>query len=396
MFGDTLVPLSDKTLAFGEDFACAILGVDALDRKLFADPDDDDYDGVACINLGWDKTAEYGSWEEARAALQELASKALALPEPDRRMYYMQACISLDAFCAWRQGQLPNLTDQVAMFLLSDGAPMSEKYLADQMKKLDGYFDLLGYKGTLAERTARWQAENVVPKEEVQSTMTELMNQAREICGRFLPLPEEPYKVAVCDGGAFSARSEVMKLQVLVNIAPTYTRQALKHLVCHEIYPGHYMQFTLRRELWKQGISAADGLLSVTNHASSSCFEGLADMGGHFLGWMDVNDRIAEIFSDIKSAAGTLSSYQLQVLGWPDEKVEAAMREWPLLGGEAAIKSRMLFIQDPTRAALIWSYWRGDQAFRNVMERLDDADYPRFYEWIYSRVHTPASLQMFI
>ena len=79
MFGDTLVPLSDKTLAFGELFADAILGVDALDRKLFADPDDEDYDGVACINLGWNSTATYNDWDEARAALQELASKALSL-----------------------------------------------------------------------------------------------------------------------------------------------------------------------------------------------------------------------------------------------------------------------------------------------------------------------------
>ena len=396
MFGDTLVPLSDKTLAFGELFADAILGVDALDRKLYQEPGDEDYDGVACINLGWNSSAEYADWDEARAALQELAAKALALPEPDRRMYYMQACISLDAFCAWRQGQLPRLTDQVSMFLLSDGAPMSEKYLANQMKKLDTYFDLLGYRGTFRERMERWQAENVVPKDEVQSTMTELMNEAREICGTFLPLPEIPYKVVTVDGGPFSARSEVMNLQVVVNIAPTYTRPALKHLVGHEIYPGHYMQFTLRRELWKQGIAAADGLLSVTNHASSSCFEGLADMGGHFLGWMDINDRIAEVFSDIKSAAGTLSSYQLLELGWDPEKVEQTMREWPLLGGEAAIKSRMQFIQDPTRSALIWSYWRGDQAFQNVMARLEPEDYPRFYEYIYSRVHTPASLQMFI
>jgi hypothetical protein len=30
------------------------------------------------------------------------------------------------------------------------------------------------------------------------------------------------------------------------------------------------------------------------------------------------------------------------------------------------------------------------------MSRLAPEDYPRFYEYIYSRVHTPASLQMFI
>lgn len=394
MLGDALKPLSDKTLAFGEDLATVTLGIDALDRKLYQTSDD--YDGVACINLGWEKSAEFSDWQEARAALQELAGRALSLPEADRRLYYTQACVSLDSFCAWREGLLPRLTDQVSMFLLSDGAPVSERYLADQCRKLDSYFDLLGYKGSLAERTKRWQEENAVPREDVQSVMTELMNQAREICGTFLPLPEEPYRVATVNGGPFSARSEVLNLQVVVNIAPAYTRPSLKHLVCHEIYPGHYMQFTLRRELWKQGIAAADGLLSVTNHSSSSCFEGLADMGGRFLGWEDVNDRICAIYDDIKSALGTLSSYQLDMLGWPEEQVEEYMHRWPLLGGEAAIKSRMAFIKDPTRAALIWSYWRGDQAFQNVMSRLDDADMPRFYDYIYSRLHTPASLALFM
>ena len=394
MLGDTLVPLSDKTLAFGEELATVTLGIDALDRKLFQT--DYDYDGVACINLGWDKSAEFSDWDQARAALSELAAKAITLPEPDRRLYYMQACLSLDSFCAWRQGQLPKLTDQVSLFLLSDGAPMSEEYMVAQCKKLDQYFDLLGYKGNIMERTQRWQEENAVPREDVQATMTELMNEAREICGQFLPLPEEPYQVVTVNGGAFSARSEVLKLRVVINNAPVYTRAALKHLVGHEIYPGHYMQFTLRRELWKQGFAAADGLLSVTNHSSSSCFEGLADMGGRFLKWVDINDRIFEIYGDIKNAIGTLSSYQLDVLGWPDEKVEEYMKQWPLLGGENAIKSRMQFIKDPTRAALIWSYWRGDQAFLNVMNRLDEKDMPRFYEYIYSRLHTPASLALFV
>ena len=140
---------------------------------------------------------------------------------------------------------------------------------------------------------------------------------------------------------------------------------------------------------------SADGLLPVTNHASSSCFEGLADMGGHFLGWMDVNDRISEVLSDIKSALGTLSSYQLNHLGWPEEKVMDYMRQWPLMGGEGAVRSRMAFVRDPERSALIWFYWRGDQAFQNVMQRLEPEDYPRFYEYIYQRLHTPASLALF-
>lgn len=56
----------------------------------------------------------------------------------------------------------------------------------------------------------------------------------------------------------------------------------------------------------------------------------------------------------------------------------------------------LTFVRDPSRAALIWSYWRGDQALRNVLDRVEAKDMPRFYDYIYGRLHTPASLQLFV
>jgi hypothetical protein len=120
-------------------------------------------------------------------------------------------------------------------------------------------------------------------------------------------------------------------------------------------------------------------------------------MGRRFIGWdQDTNDSVFCILSDIKSAMGTASSYQMNVLKWSEDQIRDYMRKWPLLGGEGAVKSRLNFVRSPERAALIWSYWRGDQAMENVLNRVSKEDMPRFFDYIYGRLHTPSSLQLFV
>ena len=96
---------------------------------------------------------------------------------------------------------------------------------------------------------------------------------------------------------------------VVINIDPVLTRPALKHLVCHECYPGHFMQFSLRRIYWEQGRAAADGLLSVVNHSSSSTFEGIADAGIEFIDWIENDDdRVNAVLGELRAALTATSS----------------------------------------------------------------------------------------
>ena len=386
--------LSDESIRFGEELATITMGIDQLDRRL--NTYDDDADGLVVINMGWHKASEFESYAEARAALAELSKKTFSLPEPDRRLYFLQACISLDSFCAFKMGLLPSLTDQVGLFLHSDPSPVSESYLAKRCAELKALFDKMGYSGTLHEMTAKWEKENRVPAAQVKDTMLTLMAEARQMTANFLPLPDALYTCETCSGGAFSARSDYDHLRVIVNTDPDYTYQALKHLVGHEAYPGHYMQFTLRRVYWEEGYGSADGLLSVCNHSSSSTFEGIADMGARLIGWnKDINDDVFAILSDMKSAMGTAASYQKAVLGWTKDQIRDYMHKWPMLGGEGAIRSRLNFVGDPDRAALIWSYWRGDQAVSAVMDRVESKDLDRYMDYVYGRLHTPGSIALF-
>ena len=85
--------LSDESLRFGEELATVTLGIDALDRRLRNAQDE--MDGLVVINMGWKKVAQFEDYAQAHAALAELAKKSFSLPEPDRRLYYLQACLSL-------------------------------------------------------------------------------------------------------------------------------------------------------------------------------------------------------------------------------------------------------------------------------------------------------------
>ena len=89
--------LSDESLRFGEELATVTLGIDALDRRLRNAQDE--MDGLVVINMGWKKVAQFEDYAQAHAALAELAKKSFSLPEPDRRLYYLQAWLSLFCCC---------------------------------------------------------------------------------------------------------------------------------------------------------------------------------------------------------------------------------------------------------------------------------------------------------
>lgn len=387
--------LSDKTLRYGEELCALTLGIDSLYRKELGLSDQ--HDGLVVINMGAKTTKQLASYEEARQNLAELAKKAFSLPEVDRRLYYTQACMSLDSFCASRMGMLNDLSSQVGMFLHVNPAPVTADELDRYQCNINRKLTEMGYTGDLKQKCAKWEEKNIVPADEVQGTMEELMAVARERTGNILDLPEGDYYRCVTQrGGAFNASSHYDERKVIVNIDPILTRQGLKHLVAHECYPGHFMQFSLRQRLYEKGVAAADGLLSVVNHASSSTFEGIADAGLEFINWIeDDDDEVAAMLAEYKSALGTASSYQLHELKKTPAEVESWLRDYTLVGGEGWIANRMTFISDTARSALIWSYWRGDLGVFEVWRNVRPKDRQRFFEYIYGRLHTVQSMQLF-
>ena len=387
--------LSDQTLAFSEDVARTTMGIDALYRRETGMSDL--HDGLVVLNMANVQPSPFESYEQAQAHLADLARDAMRLPEADRRLYYTQACTSLWSFCAWRRGMLEQMSDQIGLFLHVEPAPASQAILDAYNDRLYALLGEAGYTGDLKQRIADWEQKNLVPADEVKGTMDAMMVEARERTGQILELPENDYyHCETIQSGPFNASSDYGNRRVIVNTAPILTRQKLKHLVCHEVYPGHFMQFTLRRVAWERGIGGLDGTLSVCNHSSSSTFEGIADCGIKFLDWEEgLDDEISALIAVIQSALGTAASYRMHTLHWENSRVEDFLSKNAPGGGEGWVANRMCFISDPARAALIWSYWRGDEGVFPIWDRVEKKDRARFFAYIYNRLHTVQSMQLF-
>jgi len=214
-----------------------------------------------------------------------------------------------------------------------------------------------------------------------------------------IPATRDDYmQVETTSGVPYNAMCDFSRRLIRLNIDPILTMPGLRHLAVHEGCPGHYVQFKRREVGYARGTSPADGLLSVVNTASSTTFEGIADVGVDVIGWRtDLDGRIGELLARYRSGLGTLAAWRLHAEGWPADRVRDELHRDALVGGEGWVDARMKFISRHDRAALIWSYWHGDPSVAAVWERvreLPDRQAP-YFDYIYGRMHSPQSIALF-
>lgn len=392
-----MTEISDHTLDFGRDITRAILGVDALYR---AESGDDT--GLAVLNMdteGHFQPDDYGDYEAAESVWTDLRSQAASLPEADRRVYYDQLAHSTLAFIEWRTRGLP-LEDQLRDFLHVSVGPVSDTELDSLRSAIRQALTEMGYSGDLKAQCATWEDRNRVPPDEVEEVSAELMRQAWQRTNELvveIPAGEsDGMRVVAVTGVPFNARCNYLARTVDLNVEPVLTRPALRHLAVHEGYPGHYVQFKLRETWYREGTAPADNLLSVVNTASSSVFEGIADTGMIMIGWdADDDDRVQELMNRYRSAIGTGAAWRLHALGWAPEEATDWLREHALTGGEGWVQNRMAFIEAPSRAVLIWSYWWGQPTVAAKWNEVANGSRADFVRYLYGRMHSNRTVEMY-
>lgn len=405
-------PLSPRTLDFSRDVTRAILGVDALYRR-----ESGDETGLAVLNMdiGGEFEAEaFASYAEATKRWSELRAGATGLEEPDRRVYYDQLAHSTLAFIRWR-GEGLEFERQLGDFLQVPVGPVSDVTLDEMRGAIGTVLGEMGYSGDLRRRCADWEDRNRVPADEVEGLCRELMDEAWERTNELVvEIPadrSDGMRVSAVTDVPFNARCDYLSRTVDLNVEPTLTRPGLRHLAVHEGYPGHYVQFKLRETWYRDGIAPADNLLSVVNTASSSVFEGIADTGMAMIGWDESDDDRAQgLMNRYRSAIGTGAAWRLHALGWSRERATDWLRDQALTGGEGWVRNRMAFIEAPSRAVLIWSYWWGEptvaRAWRAVMEadgagsegggvRRSASARHDFVRYLYGRMHSNRTVEMY-
>ncbi|MGH2346611.1 MAG: hypothetical protein ACRDG4_15405, partial [Chloroflexota bacterium] len=333
--------LSDVTLAYAEEVTSALLGADVLLRT----PGSDDDAGLFVVNMAPHIRADsFSGLDAAEARFGELQGAAARLPEPDRRVYYRQLCGSTLAILAHRRRAL-SLAEQIERFLHVPPDPASDAQLDDMRGEIRALLTAMGYDGGLEAQCAAWERHMLVPPDEVEAVMTDLLEQAwdRTAARIEFPAPKaDGMRAATVRGVHFNARSDYLARTIEINIDPVLTRPALKHLAVHEGYPGHYLQFKLREHWYHQGSAAADGLLSLVNSAGSCTFEGIADYGLRLLGWIDSDDdRLQAVLSRYRAGLGTAAAWRMHALGWDAPRTADWLRRRALIGGDGWVANRM-------------------------------------------------------
>ena len=395
---DDETPLSDETLEYGDRLMNALVGVDRLYRR-----ESEDETGLAVLNMDRDGRWPGDDFEDYPVAAErmiQLRNVAAQLPEADRRRYYEEACRSVLAFLTWRADGLP-FRDQLQGFIHVPPSPASDVELGRLRSGMDELLQRLGHtRGDLTARFGEWEAENRVPPEDVVQVTHALLEEAWDRTEeRVMPIPatrDDGMRVEAVRDVAYNARCDFEARTIQLNVDPVLTRPALKHLAVHEGYPGHFLQFRMREVFVELGLVPPDGLLSLVNSASSCVFEGIADAGMEIADWIESDDdRLQALLNRYRAGIGTVAAWKLHAENRPHGEVSDWLRQHALAGGEGWVANRMKFVAAPTRAVLIWTYWWGEPTVAEAWRSIDEARRPGFLRFLYGRMHSNRSVELF-
>ena len=381
----------------GRQLTALTVGMDRFERQESGGEGALDSEGLVPIYLGESlvEPKPLTSWAEAETELRELAQQAQTLPEGARKVFLGSMIASLGVAAELFQGHELAYGDKLERLVGVPNEPVSEALISDLHAQLDELLAEVGYvRGTLRARVERWEHERVVPQGELVRVVDELMLEAKARTDRLI-FPTGDYTMALepVRGVPYTARCNFDEGKMDLNLDLGFSRPSLKHLVAHEVFPGHSTQLLYTLAKAESGESPPDVLLCTTNGATGAVQEGIGDQGVHLIDWVeDADDALHLALRRLRSAGQTSAAWQLMEGDWNEAQTRSYLED-VVFGQPAWIEGRIRFAQHPFRGPFIASYWFGDEAVREVRER-SEGQRDAFVAFLYGQMNTPESLRM--
>ncbi len=372
----------------------ATLGMDQLYRAQKGGSGVLDREGLVPVILTDLLPTKFADWDEADAHLLDLANQVTRVNDAMRRDYLVEMIESLHGLVATSRGDAQTYLERVEQCLRVSAKPVSLEAMDHYRGEIDRLLRKLGYtQGTLDGRVTRWESDNQVPRDQVENVLRGLLIEARRRTEeKMFALPDIPFEPVGVSGVPFSAYCDYLGRQLRVNVDMRYTRSALKHLACHEGYPGHLVHLAVREERTKSGAMPIDAALVVTNSASSAIFEGIGENGIYFLDWIESpEDELAMTLNRLRSSARMNAALMIHHESKPLEQVKAYLQE-TCFATPAWVESRIAFLTHSLRAPFIFAYWCGDMGVDHVWQRVKPNHRQAFFQHLYYHMHTTMTL----
>lgn len=388
-----------NSFEIGQELTSITMGIDAFERRQPADRSLLGGEGLVPIFLGGDSVEprQYNDVETVKADLDKLAAQAAALPASPRKVFLEGMIRSVRVATKMLAGASPSFEEKVTQLVGAPAGREDAAVIEDARARLDAVLKRSGFvNGSLAERVAAWEEARAVPAEQVETVFRELMAQAKvKTDAMIFDTGDYDMVLNPVRGMFYTARCSFNEGKMDLNFDLSFTRAALKHLVCHEVYPGHSTQLLSTKAAVDAGEAPADALLITTDAITGCVQEGIGDQGVHLIDFVEDDDDAIHIeLRRVRSAAQTSAAWMLMVEGVPREDVANYLRT-TAMGQEAWVQGRLRMAAHPFRGPFISSYWAGNEIVRKVRERVTEAEKPAFIKALYSYANSPESLSMF-
>lgn len=391
----------EKDFRLAEEFCGIVLGTDEFYRKRQMEASDETSftsEGLVPVNFSGVSPVLISSWQEAIDKLTDIYHGYEKIQDPGRKNYMLQQVGAFRKICLWLSGIPMSFREIAAETMFIDENPVGGAVLEARVKALQDTLEKAGYRGTAKEQVAAWQkARAVIGAEETKRVLEKLLGEAKEktLALGFEAIRDFDVHAEIVYNVPYNAYCDYMSRMIYINGEVTYTYDELKHLVCHEAYPGHMTHMAVRQQLLEAGKIPVDAGLVLTNTASSPIFEGLADQGNDVLEWVeDLNDDICRQLNQIQSICNQNASHIYYCEENGPEKAEQYMREYSF-ASDAKIKSRLRYMGYPFRKAYMYAYWRGWEAVEKVWEKLSAEKRSLFLKYLYENMHSVDTVLQF-
>lgn len=391
---------SQKDFELAEDFVKAVLSMNSLYLKNVRDSSDASFsaEGLVPVVMAEIQFDEQKDWQTIKQELRQLYEEYKLIENDIRKNYMAEQILSVIRLGNWvfdREKQ--TYRELVRDLLFVDPTPASFRQLEFLKEKMSVLLQEAGYKGSFRAKLTAWRNSHLVRKEELQEILNTLQQEARErtydlglSCVEELAVICRPvYDVA------YQGYCDFMNKTMYINGDLDYTWYDLKHLICHEIYPGHMTHMKLRQDMVRTGEIPADAALVITNTASSPVFEGLADNGAAFLGWNQTrDDEINDIYQLYKEKISDNAAFYLH----EEKKSKEFVKEY--LGVQLNLsdqfnESKLRFLTYSLREPFMFSYEKGNEAVKTAFYSISPHRKWEFLQYLYRNMHSVHSLAQF-
>lgn len=391
---------SKKDFNLAKQFTDAVLSMDKLYRmNLDSSEESFSKEGIVPVVISDLKYDEIGNWPDIKKLLLSIYQDYKTIDNDIRKNYMFEQISSVIAIGEWVfENKSFDYRQLVSNLLFVDHNPITKRQIEKDKNDINNLLSDKNYKGSFEEKLINWKKDNTVRPEKLQDVLNTLGNEAKEkaLDAGFNEVEDIDVKFVVEHDVPYSGYCDYLKKEIYINGDMEYTYPGLKHLICHETYPGHMTHMQIRKVLADQGEVPVDSLLVITNTASSSIFEGIADNGTKFIGWYEnKDDIIARLYQNLTSKMSLTSAHMIHEENYDIEAVKKYFKE-TLQVTDSVVDSKIRFLTYSFRKPYIYSYWRGNEAVENLYNKVAKQDVTSFLKYIYRNMHSINTLNEFI